>query len=292
MDSLLRDLRYGFRLLLKNPGTTLSAVLTLALGIGATSAIFTFVNAALLRGLPFPRPEQLLDITMTQKGSNFASTYLNFLDWQQQAKSFCAMGAYNRGPAILYSGNTPERVVTLNVSGGFFSTLQVRAAEGRLLQDSDQLTSPPAVAVVTHAFGELHRNIASVGDSLKIGNTSYQIVGVLPREFQFPSAGQIDVIIPLNPKAVNFSRRDFHNVNVVARLRSGVVMDQAQSEMSTIAARQAQQYPDTNAGLGVRLQSLHQSVVGSTQQLLLLLLGAVSLVLLIACANVANVMLA
>ena len=296
MESILQDLRYAVRTLIKNRGFTLIAVITLALGIGANTAIFTVVNAALLRGLPYREPERLMHLWETKPQQDFPrreASYPDFLDWQQN-NSFEAMAAYGGAEDSTIAGaGTPERVLSANVTANFFQTLGVTPLLGRVF-DSDEDT-PAAHPVVILSFGLWQRRFggeASVlSKSVTIDGTPTAVVGILPAGFQFAPRGGAELWMPLRVDERVASRRFMHWVNVVARLRPGVTQDQASSEMSTIARRIEKDYPDSHAGTGISLTPLHEQFTGDIKPILLALLGAVAVVLLIGCANVANLLL-
>ncbi len=296
MQTLLQDLRYGVRMLLKNPGFALIAVITLALGIGANTAIFTVVNAALLRGLPYRDPDRLVHLWETTPQKNFPqreASYPDFLDWRQN-QVFSGMAAYGGGGGFTLIGDDgPERIPGARVTANFFSVLGVELLLGRaFLEDEDQ---PGAERVVTLGYGFWQRRFGGdrkiIGQSLNLNGEAYTVIGVLPPGFQFAPRGAAELWIPLRPNEAQRSRRYMHWVNVVARLKPGVSQTQAQAEMQTIAQRIAQEHTDSHAGTAITLVQLNEQIVGQIRPLLLILFVAVGFVLLIACANVANLLL-
>ncbi|MGH9834747.1 MAG: ABC transporter permease [Blastocatellia bacterium] len=297
MQTLWQDLRYGARLLLKHPAFTLIAVVTLALGIGGNTAIFTVVNAALLRSLPYQEPERLVYLRETTPQKSFPrreASYPDFLDWRQN-QSFSGMAAYAGGGGFtLMGGDGPERIMAGRVTGNFFSVLGVEPMLGRLFrEDEDQ---PNAERVVALSYGFWQRRFGGdpkvVGQTLNLSGDAYTIIGVLPPAFQFAPRGTVEVWAPWRPNEAQLTRRFMHWVNVIARLKPGVSEAQAQAEMQTIAGRIAQDHKDSHAGTNIVLTPLHEQIVRQIKPLLLVLLGAVGFVLLIACANVANLLLA
>jgi putative ABC transport system permease protein len=297
MQALWQDLRYGARLLLKHPAFTLIAVITLALGIGGNTAIFTVVNAALLRSLPYQEPERLIYLRETTPQKSFPrreASYPDFLDWRQN-QSFSGMAAYAGGGGFTLMGSDgPERIMAGRVTGNFFAVLGVEPLLGRLFrEDEDQ---PNAERVVTLSYGFWQRRFGGdpkvVGQTLNLSGDAYTIVGVLPPTFQFAPRGTVEVWAPWRPNDAQLTRRFMHWVNVIARLKPGVSEAQAQAEMQTIAGRIAQDHKDSHAGTNIVVTPLHDQIVRQVKPLLLVLLGAVGFVLLIACANVANLLLA
>jgi putative ABC transport system permease protein len=297
METLLQDIRYGFRTLLKSRGFTLVAVLALALGIGANSAIFTVVNAVVLRPLPYPESERLVFLNEESphlKGMSIS--YPNFQDWQSQNHVFESMGATQPTVFNLTGGETPEQVGGRAVSEGFFRALGIKAAQGRFfLPEEDQPSGNPT-AVLSYklwqrSFGG-DRNI--LGRMVTLSDKSYTVIGILPRDFAY-RGGQDDVFVSLGLRAnsEDMKRRSNHpGIYAIARLKRGVSVAQAQAEMETIARRLQQAYSDTNAGNTILVQSYQKAVIGNISQALITLFAAVGFVLLIACANVANLLLA
>jgi putative ABC transport system permease protein len=306
MDALLSDLRYAVRTLVKRPGFAAVTILTLALGIGANTAIFSVVNAVLLRPLPFPSPERLVMVWETAPGNETRSVAPgNLTDWRGQSRIFEQVAGYSDSNFNLTGGAEPERLAGATVSENFFAALGVAAARGRTFSTEDAARPGERVAILSD--GLWRRRFGSdanlLGRNITLDGKSYTVVGVMPPGFHLPATAELWALgergVPVPPSlAAQFpdsdfaSHRDAHFVSVVARLKPGATLEQAQAEMSAIAQRLEQEYPETNSGLGVNVIPLHQQVVGRTQTMLWLLVGAVSLVLLIACANVANLLLA
>jgi putative ABC transport system permease protein len=295
METLLKDLRYAVRMLLKGRVVTLIAILALMLGIGANTAIFSVINAVLLKPLPYPYPERL--VRVYEKSLQFEQmsvSYPNFLDWQREAKAFERMAVFRQQNFNITGGQEPERVSGRLVSAGFFSTLGVRPALGRDLRMEDDWPGAGPVAVLSHAFWQRRfggdPNI--IDKTLTINGKAYTVIGVLPASFKFYSP--IDLFAPIGIQdEPSFQVRDFHpGLQVIGRLRDGATLFEARDEMQAIAAALEKEYPASNTNQSVALVSMHEDMVGYIRPVLLLLLGAVGLVLLIACANVANLLLA
>ena len=299
METLFKDIRYGFRMLAKKPGFTAIAAVTLALGIGANTAIFSVVNAVLLRPLPYRQPERLVEIWETNpiKGWKDAPVApANFYDWEQQNEVFQGMATYLISPGnfALTGKDEPERLRGQTVSGNLFSVLGAEAALGRTFLPEETWKGKNEVVVLSHGlwkrrFGE-DPNI--IGQTISLNARNYTVVGVMPGGFYFPDK-TVDLWAPwgLDPNQIANLRRP-HFMRVVARLKSGTTLARAQAEMTTIAGRLEQQYPGTNIKMGVGLGLLHDWTVTDTRLPLLILLAAVGFILLIACANIANLLLA
>ncbi|HEX8474382.1 MAG TPA: ABC transporter permease [Pyrinomonadaceae bacterium] len=297
METLLQDLRYSLRMLLRNPGFTIVAVLALALGIGANSAIFSVVNAVLLRPLPYKNPEQLMIVSESnmQNGINRSpATLLNFLDWREQNQVFEQMAAMRMSGFNLTEGNEPERVQAMTTSPSFFTLLDAKAALGRTFLPEEEKPGNERVVVLSHnlwqgRFGS-DRNI--INRDIRLNGENFKVVGVMPADFQFE---QVALWTPLTTDmgqggaAAARSRRMYL---VLARLKPGVNMQRARTELNTIASRLAQQYPEANAGWSTTLTPLREQIVGAIRPALFVLLAVVAFVLLIACANMANLLLA
>ena len=291
MESVWQDLRYSGRMLLKHPGFTLVAVLTLSLGIGANTAIFSIVNAVLLRPFPYQAPEQLVTLgEFTPRGS---VSYPNFVDWRAQNTLFESVSAVRANESYNFTGaGEPERLQGRLVSAGFFSLLGTKPVLGRdFVAEDDRAGANPAVVLSYPFWSRRFGNDPGViGKQIALNNLSYTVVGVTPQNFQYGL--DADVSIPIGLSAERFKARGADpGISVVARLKPNVSQQQAQAETEMVYARMEQQYPETNTGRRGYLLSLHETFVGDVRQPLLILLGAVGLVLLIACANVANLLL-
>jgi putative ABC transport system permease protein len=295
---LRQDLRYGLRTLAKNPAFTSIAIVALALGIGANSAIFSVVDAVLLRPLPFTKPEQLVMLWENATHLGFPKNTpspANFLDWQKQASAFTGMAAMVERSFNLTGVGEPERLDGRRVSANLFELLGVPAVLGRTFVPDDDR---PGTHVVLLSYSLWQRRFGSdpsvIGRALTLNGESYTVIGIMPRFVQLPGfANRNDQLwVPIAFPPEEASQRGNHFLEVIARLKPGITLKQAQAEMDTIAARLAQQYPDYNTRTGAVVLPLHEEVVGDIKPALLILLGAVGFVLLIACANVANLLLA
>ena len=292
----LHDLRYAARLQRKNPGFTIVAVIALALGIGANTAIFSVVNTILLRPLPYKDPERLVMVweDATRHGyPRDTPAAANFVDWRDQNQVFESMAAVADTSFNLTGSGDPERLEGRRVSANLFPLLGVEPQIGRVFNAGED--QPGAQRVVLLSYALWQRRFGGdpgiVGQALTLNGESYVVVGVMPARFQFPSSDD-QAWVPIAFTQQEAGNRGRHYLQVVARLKPGVSLAQAQSELSTIATRLQQQYPQSNAELGATVQPLHEHLVGDIKPALLVLLGAVGLVLLIACANVANLLLA
>jgi predicted permease len=294
MNTLSQDLKYALRMLAKNPGFTAVAVVTLALGIGANTAIFSVVNGVLLRPLAFPQPERLMMIyEKTAEFKQSSVAYPNFLDWRRDQRSFTDIAAF-RGDDVNFTGSgQPEHLEVQYTSANLFTVLGVNPFLGRnFLPQEDQQGAGRAVIL---SYGFWQRRFGSdpqiLGKSLTLNAANCTVVGVLPADFRF--RGQPDVYVPINHwvSVELYDRQSHPGLRVVGRLKPGVTMAVAQSEMTSIARALAQKYPKTNGGQGIALAGLKDDMVGYMRPTLFLLLGAVGFVLIIACANVANLLL-
>jgi len=299
MGALIQDIRYAFRLLIKNPGFTIVAILTLALGIGANTAIFSVVDGVLLRPLPYPGPDKL--VAISEKTANFESSsisYPNFLDWQRRNTSFSVLAAYRQDDYSLTGSGETERVRVAMISHGFFEILGINPVRGRLFTADDDRLGTARVVLI--GGGLWQRKFGSspdiVGKSLRLNGDSYTVVGVIPRDFRLDAVNIEDikdVYIPVGEYADPlFQQRDVHEgMRAIARLKPGVTLAAARADMDRIANELASEYPDADKGAGIRVSLLKDSIVYEVEPFLLVLLGAVVFVLLIACVNVANLQL-
>jgi predicted permease len=293
-----QDLRFALRTLVKNPGFTIVAVIALALGIGANSAIFSVVNAILLRPLPYKSPDQLVVIWENAAHLGFPKdtpSPANFLDWRGQSTVFAGMSAFAERSFNLTGVGEPERLEGRRVSANLFDVLGVKPIIGRsFVAQEDQ----PGSKVVLLNESLWKRRFGSdpgvIGRAVNLNGEPYTVVGVLPHTVRLPSSGnwRDQVWVPLAFPSEEAASRSAHYLEVIARLKPGITLPKAQAEMDTIAARLAQQYPETNTRIGAVVGPLHEEIVGKMKSPLLILLGAVAFVLLIACANVANLLLA
>ena len=294
MSQLFNDIRYAFRLLLKSPGFTLIAVLTLALGIGANTAIFSVVNAVLLRPLPYKDPSRLVLVIEKSKYPTITVSYENYLDWRDQSHSFESMEAIYGQNMTLTEKGEPERLVVRMVTSRFFPVLGVSPKIGRNFSADEDRAGGTPVAILSYGLWQRVFGGASdvLGRTVDLDAKPYTVVGVLPPGFKFFQ--DADVFLPFHPWAKTLpDDRNWHpGILPVARLKSGATIEQARAEMVTISKRLEQQYPLYNTGCSSDVILAHDQLVQSSRPALLLLLGAVSFVLLIACVNVANLLLA
>jgi predicted permease len=292
-ETLIRDLRYGARALRKNPGFTAVAVLTLALGVGANTAIFSVVNAVLIRPLPYENSHELVQLwgTMPQSDTSPVSP-ANFLDWRGQNRVFERTAAYTGQSLNLSGAGEPERIRAARVSADLFELLRARPALGRAFLPEEDQHGGHRVVVLSHALWQRRfgGNPAVVGQTLSLSDQSYEVVGVMPPNFSFPRT-TTEMWTPIAFSPTERAMRDTNFLSVIARLKPGVTLEQARSEMGVLARGLSGQYPDTNTEVGVKVVSYKEQVVGDARLSLLLLLGAVGFILLIACANVANLLL-
>jgi putative ABC transport system permease protein len=300
MNTLFKDIRYGVRSLLKHPGFAAIVILTLAVGIGASSAIFSVVNTVLLRPLPYRQADRIAVIQELDAGGKKTQvTPANFLDWRAQNTVFEQLAAILTRPANLALADQAERIDLAMTSANFFSVFGTEPARGRFFIPTDEQAGHAPVVVISHALWQRRfgGDESSIGKPITLDGSTYTVVGIAPAGFQYPDKTEVWVppfrLAPaLNERMDPTQVRGFGMLAVVGLLRPGVPLTQAASEMETITARLRQQYPESNNRRFNRVVSLHTHLVGETGPMLLLLFGAVGFVLLIACANVANLLLA
>jgi putative ABC transport system permease protein len=299
MDDLWRDVRLAVRALLRTPGFTAIALLTFALGIGANTAIFSLVNAVLLRPLPYPNADRIVRVFESLKDNPEPSavSYMNWRDWQQQSTSFDALGGYSVNDALLGGEQEPEPARDAAVTANVFQILGARPLLGRTFAANEEVKGKNHVVVLSEALWR--RRFGSdpfiVGKSIPLEDEPYLIIGVMPASFNFPAGpARTDVWTPFEvpEQALDARSRGWHWMRVVGLLKPGVSVERADREMKQIARRLELQYPDQQVNRSTITQSLQESLVGKTRPVLVVLLGAVFLVLLIACANVANLLVA
>lgn len=302
MQSILQDLRYGLRILFKNPGFTAIAIITLGLAIGANTAIFSVVNAVLLRPLPFQDAERLVKVSIIEgkeEGTGSMSP-ADFLDYRDENQAFDYMAAYIPWGVTLVGEGDPERLSGALVSATFFSLLNAQAITGRtFLPEDDKLAAQRAIVL---SYGLWQRRFASnpnvVGNAITLNGESFTIVGVMPRDFRFPNKTELWGLprrivpeLPFNTGGDILQLRGLQYLNVIARLKKGVSLEQAQTQMEGITARLREQFPQENSHKSIKLAFFQDYIVRGIKPALLLLLVVVGLVLLIACANIANMLL-
>jgi putative ABC transport system permease protein len=295
MDNFLPDLKYGIRMLLKNPGFTIIAVLTLALGIGANTAIFTVVNGVLLRPLAFRDPSRIM--LVIERNAQFpviSTSYLNYKDWRDQSRSFESLEASALANFALTGAGEPERFRALRVTSGLLPLLGVTPTAGRsFLPEEDRPEGQP-VAMISYSLWQRRFGGSPdrIGKPITLDSQAYTLIGVLPPGFQFMQPA--DIYIPFAPWAKTLpDDRDWHpGIIPTARLKPGISIEQARAEMKTITARLEKQYPEANTGVSADVVHLQDQLVQNVRPALIVLLWAVGFILLIACANVANLLLA
>ena len=292
MTNWMRDIRYGLRLLRMNPGFAVAAVLTLALGMGSTTAIFSVANSVLLRPLPYRDPERLvtvLDRVMMPVAP------ANYLDWKEQGHGFESMAAAEAWGATLTGRDKPEQIPALRLTPDLFPMLGVQPMLGRMFLREEDRPGSERVVLLSHHLWQRRfgADPGILGQQITLSGASFTVIGVMPAGFRFPpfwfTRAEFWAPLSLAERATDRAGR---SLRVFARLKRGVTLEQAQAEMDAVNRRLAQQHPRTNTGLVIAVSPLHERVVGNVRRTLLALLAAVGLVLLIACANVANLLLA
>ena len=293
MHRLIQDLRYAIRSLIKRPGFALIAITTIALGIGSSTAIFTVVDAAMLRGLPYQSPDRLYHMWERTSQKDYDQREFSYPDYQDYLQNQVVdIAAYTGGGTILNSNGQSERVFAPSVTANFFSVLGVQPVRGRVFQTGEDQQGGPKVAVLGYPLWQSHfgGNENIVGQQLDLAGQTYTVIGVLPQNFQF-AMRPADLFLPYQPTQNQLTRRGMHGTNLIARLKPGVSETQAQSHLSVITAHITDQFKDSHTGTTLKLIPLQEQVVGQVKPILMLLLAAVGFVLLITCANVASLLL-
>lgn len=296
-EAIWKDIRFAWRILWRSPGFALAAIGTLALGIGASTAIFNVVNTTFLHALPYPDPDGLLWITErnTASGHNGAASYPNFLDWRAQQNAFSELSIYQIDSQTLTTGGLVERIPVLAVSQGFFAALGARAVQGRQMSAEDDQPGASPVVWISHAawlkyFGADPR---LVGNAISLDGRSVVVAGILPTSFRFMVPAE--AYLPMAPYAQRTGltdRMSRANTSVIGRLKPGVALEAARAQLNSIGRRLERQYPEANTSIAPTVVPLRERVAGSARTQLLLLMCAVGILLLIACANLANMLLA
>ena len=295
MDRLIQDIRYAARKLLRAPGFTFIAVATLALAVGATTAIFSIVNGVLLKPLPFDKPEQVVFVASTNReGKTNPMSVLDFVDYRDQSKSFVGMAAYDRASMnVTAAGADPVYLDVATVGTRFFDLLGIRPQLGRSFATGEDATGASRVAVLSD---RLWRNNYGadrriVGQTIRLDGEPYTVVGIAPPSLTFPA--RVDLYVPLvfQPWQTEAENRGAHHLYAIGRVKDGVAVATAKAELQTIAKRLSVQYPESNTGFGAMAIPLEEQIIGKADKPLYAMFGAVVLVLLIACANVANLLL-
>src|SRR5690348_9922382 len=301
IEEIGADVRFTLRALHRGPALATAAIITLALGVGANTAIFSAVNAVILRPLPFPAPDRLVMLWEQNPDRGWFQNVVapaNYLDWREQVAAFSDAAAYIDGTGTLtLTGHGDPHVVTAqSVTGNFFSVLGVRPELGRTFRDAETWnTGATRIGVISDRLWrqQLGGDPRIIGQTIQLDGRALQVVGVMPPSFGYPRE-ELDVWLPMRWSPTDRTQvffRRAHNLRVVARLRRGVSLERANVELQTVVHRLQRQYPETNTHMGAGMTPLHEFLVGDTRLPLLVLLGAVSLLLLIACANVGNLLL-
>jgi putative ABC transport system permease protein len=298
METLLNDIRYGIRSLLKQRVYTAIAIITLALGIGANTTIFSVVNAVLLKSLPYPNADRLMSLSQNSRESaDISVSFPDYVAWRSQQSVFEDMAARMPAGGIITGEGDPERVIGRLVTSSFFPTLGVQPFLGRAFTPSEDQPGTK-VMVISHELWQRRfgSNPGIIDKAINYNGESWTVVGIMPARFDFYGRNNInnDVFMPLGNLATEdfMNDRHSHTVRVIGRLKAGVSVEQAQAAMSAVAVRQAAQYPDSNTEIGARVRTFLDEYVGDSRRALLVVFAAVAFMLLIACANVANLMLA
>jgi putative ABC transport system permease protein len=303
IENLSQDLRYGLRTLRQAPGFAAVAILTLALGIGSNTAIFSVVQAALLRPLPYAEPDRLItlgevrreqEVTDRLSLATWNDAYPDFLDWRAQSKSFDAIAGFGGDGFTLRGVGEPESVPAVQVTPNFFATMGVKPEIGRGFLAGEDEAAGPHVAILMHSFwkSRFGGDPAVVGRSIQLDSNSVTVVGVLPKEFEFAPRGSVQIWVPLHISGDFVTRRSLRWISAVGRLARGTTLAQAEAEIGLINTHLAAAYPQQNGSISVIVAPLRDRIVGKVRPLVLILFGAVGFVLLIACANVATLLMA
>src|SRR5437762_9147989 len=297
MTTLLQDLRYAVRMLGRSPGFTAVAVATLALGIGANTAIFSLVDAVLLRPLPIPEANRIVTLGEAGRGEDArhasSTSYLNFLDWKAQSRSFEAMTIFNGWQPALTGSGEAERLPAAFVTSEVFDVLRVRPALGRAMRPEENRADAPTVAVVSHGFWQrrMGGGADAVGRAVTLNGQPFTVIGVLPAGFR-AAPPELDVELWANNSLDPRDTRGSRYLRAIARLKAGVTLPQARAEMKAISARLEAEYPKNDGNMAAVVLPLRRAMTADTRAPLLLLMGAATLLLLIACANLGNLLVA
>jgi putative ABC transport system permease protein len=297
MGLLAGDIRYAFRSLVRQPTFSFVAILTLVLGIGANTAIFSVIKAVLLNPLPYRDPGRLVVVSeQNPDGNPDLVAPLTFVDWRAQSRAIPALAAYRQLRYAFAGVDAPLNVPSVRATPNVFALLGANAILGRTFLEQEGQPGADHVAVLSRAFWQRHfgGSPSVIGRTIQLDAQPYTVVGVMPAEFDFPPSGHVDVWTPLSfdPNDAHGRSRKARSLSVVGRLADGVALEQAQREMTLVASRLATTYPDSNTGWGARVVAVQQQLVTTVKPALLMISGAVGFLLLIVCANVANLILA
>ena len=294
MGALIQDIKYALRMLRKSPSFTIIAVLTIALGIGANTAIFSVVHAVLLKPLPFPEPNRLVELWETESAEgNYPLTDQDFLDWRAQNRTFDDMAVFTwPEPSNVSGAGAPEQVRLVEEQANFFSVLGIAPQLGRAFVSREDAKGRNHVAIITNAFWKTHfgGRADALNKTIQLNGESYTVVGVMPAWFTAPGTADVWTPMDLSPTAIR--GRDSHYLRALGRIKKGVTIEQARADLGAVAARLAKDFPKTNTKATAVLVPLQKELTGDSKTPLWTMFGAVGLVLLIACANVANLLLA
>jgi putative ABC transport system permease protein len=294
LEQLAQDVKFGIRMLRKTPGFTFVAVLTLALGIGANTVMFSVINGLLLKPLPFHQPDRIVALNETESSpGSYPLSGADYLDWQAQNTTFAATSLFDYGAGFNASGDgSTEPAGATSVQANFFDVLGISPILGRSFDPGSDAAGKNHVAVLSYGFWQRHfgGRRDAVGSTLQLNNESYSVIGVMPPRFDYPAGTDLWTPLDMSPKAL--TQRGTHQYPAIGRLKGGVTPKQAQADLSAIAAGITKQFPNTNDRVGAVVTPLKDVLVGDSSTSLWILLGAVALVLLVACANVANLLLA
>ena len=297
MGNLFGDLRYALRSLARQPTFAAVAILTLVLGIGTNTAIFSVIKAVLLNQLPYQDPSRLVVLwEQSPTGTTDLVAPLTFGDWQQQSQTVQSMAAFRQLRYAFAGDGQPLDVPSVRATPGLFATLRVNAMLGRTFRPEEGTPGADRVAILSQSFWERHYggSPSAIGRKIQLDAQPYTVIGVMPAAFDFPPSGNVDVWTPLSfdPNDAHGRSRKARSLSVVGRLADGVPLERAQRDMTLIAGRLATTYPDSNAGWGARVVAAQEQLVTTVRPALLMISGAVGFLLLIVCANVANLILA
>jgi predicted permease len=294
METVVQDLRFALRQLRKNPGFACVAIAILALGIGASVAIFAFVDAALIKPLPYPDPTRLVAVNESSAGfprNNLS--YADYLDWKRMNSVFSSLEVFNRTGWVLKTPTGTESIPGVRVSAGFFATLGIRPMLGRDFRAGEDVAGASAVVMLSYRTWQRRYGGRAdvVGEVVNLSGVSHTVVGVLPEDFQFALRDDAEFWEPLQPTHECEKRRSCHNLDGVGRLKDGVSVGSALAEMKSIAAQLEKQYPDSNRGNSASVILLSEAIIGEVRPIFLILLGGAGLLMLIACVNVSSLLL-
>ncbi len=298
LNGFWQDLRFGLRLLAKQPGFTIVALIALGLGIGATSAIFSIVNSVILQPLPYTEPDRLMTIwedhqALSGRSLEYTSP-TGFEDWRDQTRLFTHVSAYARWSPTLSGRDDPEQLIGAAVSHDMFSLLDVKPVAGRVFRPEEDRRGSENVAVISYGLWQrrFQGDSGVVGRPVTLNGESFTLIGVMPESFKFPVISDAEIWRTIQPGLGEGCRRGCLILRALARLRPGISFDAARGELTALARRLEKEFPESNSQVGVSLVPLHEFLIGDVKKPMLVMFGAILLVLLIACANVANLMLA